>query len=427
MSVEAGPIEYATTADGMSIAHQRFGSGPPVLRFPTLPLVLRVIPTIIETMSITALSPARSVLTWDPRGVGMSERSVIDFSLDASMADAIAVAESVGHPLPVYASVRQGPAALVLAARRPDLVSHLILSATGASGAELVQSPSTRALMALADVDFGILLDHVIRATLQIQEPVASGALEIISNEVDRDTVRAYWADMTAHDARDVLSAIAVPTLIIESRQNAATLEYHSDGRELSRKIHGARLVIPRSRDETKTAILTFLDVEEARPHGAFRTIMFTDLVASTALTQHVGDDAAQQVVETHDAGVQAALAAHGGVQVKHTGDGIMAAFDSATEAARAGRQIATSLTSQGVGVRVGLNAGEPIERDGDLFGTAVQLAARVGDAAGDGQVLATQVVRDLTAGKGLVWSAVGALDAKGFDDPISVFALDLD
>ena len=66
--------------------------------------------------------------------------------------------------------------------------------------------------------------------------------------------------------------------------------------------------------------------------------------------------------------------AAHNGVEVKHTGDGIMAAFDSPTDAARAGGQIATELAGQGVGVRVGINAGEPIERDGDLFGTAVQL-----------------------------------------------------
>jgi len=70
---------------------------------------------------------------------------------------------------------------------------------------------------------------------------------------------------------------------------------------------------------------------------------------------------------------------------------------------------------------------GEPIERDGDLFGTAVQTAARVGDAADDGQILATQVVRDLTAGKGLHWSEAPSVNAKGIDDPIPVFSLNLD
>jgi len=357
----------------------------------------------------------------------MSDRSVVDFSLDAWIKDASAVAESVGGPMPVYAHSTQGPAALAFAARRPDLVSHLILLATGSSGAELTQVATHRATAAVAEVDFGICLNFIVRTTLQIQEPVASEAVEIIGREVDLDTMRAAMAGWSAHDARDVLSEIAIPTLIIESNLLSVTLEFANGGRELSRKIPGAHLVTPQSRDETNTAILAFLEVEQARSHGAFRTIMFTDLVASTALTQQVGDDAAQHVVETHDAAVQAALAAHGGVQVKHTGDGIMAAFDSATEAARAAQQIAAGLTGQGVGVRVGLNAGEPIERDGDLFGTAVQLAARLGDAAGDGQVLATQVVKDLTAGKGLHWSSAPAIDAKGFEDPISVFSLNLD
>jgi adenylate cyclase len=154
---------------------------------------------------------------------------------------------------------------------------------------------------------------------------------------------------------------------------------------------------------------------------------MFTDVVSSTALTQRVGDHAAQQVVEAHDAAVRDALEDNNGVEVKHTGDGIMAAFDSATDAARAAQLLASRLGDEGVGVRVGLNAGEPIERDGDLFGTAVQLAARVSDAAGDGQVLATQVVRDLTAGKGLVWSPQRDIEAKGFDEPITVYGLDVE
>jgi class 3 adenylate cyclase len=170
-----------------------------------------------------------------------------------------------------------------------------------------------------------------------------------------------------------------------------------------------------------------FIDVGTGdETHGVFRTIMFTDLVSSTAITQRVGDDAAQRIVEAHDDAVRAALTEHKGVEIKHTGDGIMAAFDSAADAARAARQLVTRLRGEGVGVRVGLNAGEPIERDGDLFGTAVQLTARVCDAAAEGQLLATQVVRALTEGKGLGWLEAPAFDAKGFDEPISVFSLDL-
>jgi class 3 adenylate cyclase len=356
--------------------------------------------------------------------MGMSDRSVADFSLNAWIADAAAVAESVGHPLPVYASGLAGPAAIAFAVHHPDLVSHLILRATGAVGEELTQNPVHRASVAVAEVDFGLCLDVIVRSLLRVQEPAASEAIEILNQEVESEAALAFWAAMSLHDVRDVLAEIEVPTLIVESRQNTATLQLGSRGRELSRHIPGAHLVTPSDRDGTTTNILRFLEADQERSHGAFRTIMFTDLVSSTALTQRVGDDAAQQVVETHDAAVHAALEAHKGVEIKHTGDGIMASFDSVADAARAARQIATVLTSQGVDVRIGLNAGEPIERDGDLFGTAVQLAARVCDAGGNSQVLATQVIRDLTAGKGLNWSPLPPIDAKGFDEPVPVFTL---
>jgi class 3 adenylate cyclase len=356
----------------------------------------------------------------------MSDRSVTDFSLDAWVADAAAVAESVGHPLPVYASGLQGPAAIAFAVRRPDLVSHLILMATGANGAELAQTRHARVVKAVAEIDFGQCLDVIVRSNLQVQEPAASEAIEILDQEVDAEATIAYLFAIGTHDVRDLTTGVAAPTLIVETRRIPATLDLGSGGRDLSRQIPGARLLPSQDRDGTRTSILKFLEANTERSHGSFRTIMFTDLVSSTALTQRVGDDAAQLVVEAHDATVLAALAAHDGVEIKHTGDGIMAGFDSAADAARAAQQIATGLTNQGVGVRIGLNAGEPIERDGDLFGTAVQLAARVCEAGNHGQVLATQMIRDLTAGKGLNWSPLPPIDAKGFDEPVPVFALDL-
>jgi len=225
-------------------------------------------------------------------------------------------------------------------------------------------------------------------------------------------------------DVSSLVSDLKVPTLVLDRRDNRALRDLAAGGRALSRLIPGAQLAQTSNQAEMAQLVLEFLHQEPTETLGAFRTIMFTDLVSSTAITQRIGDDAAQRIVETHDACVQQALSTHAGTMVKHTGDGIMAAFNSATEAAQAARQIAATLSSTGVGVRIGLNAGEPVERDGDFFGTAVQLAARLGDAAEEGQVLATQVVRDLTAGKGLDWSAATPIAAKGFDEPIKVFNL---
>lgn len=109
------------------------------------------------------------------------------------------------------------------------------------------------------------------------------------------------------------------------------------------------------------------------------RTVLFTDIVGSTELTQKLGDEAAFAVVERHDELVRAALARTGGRLVKHTGDGIMAVFVSVVAAVRCANEIQYELSKgEPFDVRIGLAAGEPIERNGDFFGGAVQLAARL-------------------------------------------------
>jgi len=155
---------------------------------------------------------------------------------------------------------------------------------------------------------------------------------------------------------------------------------------------------------------------------GGFQTILFTDLEASTALTQRLGDEGAQDLLREHNRAVRKALDGHGGREVKHTGDGIMASFPSAVSAVAAGLQMQQELSGGDVRVRVGLNAGEPIAENDDLFGTSVILAARICDRAEPGQVLVSQVVRDLCAGKGFEFSSVGEATLKGFSEPVALF-----
>jgi adenylate cyclase len=172
-------------------------------------------------------------------------------------------------------------------------------------------------------------------------------------------------------------------------------------------------------------AILPFLpahmlDVEPADEPapGGFQTILFTDLESSTALASL----AAQEVLRGHNSAVRAALDANGGREVKHTGDGIMAAFPSAVAAVQAGIAIQRELMDGEVRVRVGINAGEPIAEDHDLFGTAVQLAARIIDRAEPGQVLVSRVVMDLCAGKTFEFTSLGDATLKGFDEPVALY-----
>lgn len=158
-------------------------------------------------------------------------------------------------------------------------------------------------------------------------------------------------------------------------------------------------------------------------------TVLFTDMVGSTDMTQTQGDQAAQTVVRRHNTIVRAALAQHAGKEVKHTGDGIMASFVSAVNGVEAAVAIQKAVAAhnakhpdQSLHLRIGMNAGEPIEEEDDLFGSTVQLAARVCAKADTDQILCTNVVRELSAGKNFDFSNQGKFDLKGFRDPMELF-----
>lgn len=159
------------------------------------------------------------------------------------------------------------------------------------------------------------------------------------------------------------------------------------------------------------------------------RTIFFTDIVGSTALTQKVGDDGILVLVEMHDRIVRDALSANHGIEVKHTGDGIMASFVSAASAVRCGMHVLTNIAAERdeaapLRVRVGIAAGEPIERANDLFGATVQLAARLCQHAEPEQILVSNAVAELCVGKLLPMREIGRLALKGFDDPVHAHAV---
>jgi adenylate cyclase len=158
-------------------------------------------------------------------------------------------------------------------------------------------------------------------------------------------------------------------------------------------------------------------------------TILFTDIEGSTPLTQRLGDAEAQTVVRAHNRIVRDSLSASGGKEIKHTGDGLMVSFYSATQAVQCAIRIqqgvaeyAGSHPESPLRVRCGLNAGEPVAEGGDYFGTAVQLAARICELSQPGTIVVSGVVRDLTAGKRFLFADLGETVPRGFEDPVRLF-----
>jgi class 3 adenylate cyclase len=166
----------------------------------------------------------------------------------------------------------------------------------------------------------------------------------------------------------------------------------------------------------------------EAPEAGAFRTVLFTDVEGSTALTQRLGDAKAREVLREHERMVREALRSHGGSELKTMGDGFMASFSSATRALECAIAMQRAFAAHNesaeepILVRVGMNAGEPIAEEEDLFGTAVIRAARIAGEAKGGEILVSNVVRELAEGKQFLFADRGEVALKGFDEPVRLY-----
>ena len=164
----------------------------------------------------------------------------------------------------------------------------------------------------------------------------------------------------------------------------------------------------------------------QGEPDGGFRTVLFTDIAGSTSMTQRLGDAEAMKIIKAHDSVVRREIELRKGIVVKHTGDGTMAAFTTASAAIFAAMAIQKSfllhnqrLPDRPIEVRIGMSAGEPVDEGQDLFGAAVQLARRVCDAADAGQIRVSNVVRELCLGKEIVFNDLGHASLRGFDEPV--------
>ena len=160
---------------------------------------------------------------------------------------------------------------------------------------------------------------------------------------------------------------------------------------------------------------------------AAFRAIMFTDIVDSTGMTARLGDARAVEMVRAHDALVRRALKDNGGREVKHTGDGVMAAFRAAPAAVDAARAIQQSLDAfnlasrEKLHLRIGMDAGEPVEDSNDLFGEAIQKAARICREGEPDTILISEAVRALLPDRFAV-TEIGPRQLKGFSEPDRLF-----
>ncbi len=437
-------IQYAKTSDGVNIAYAVFGSGPPIV-FPSniwgninlYKHQMGGFPGQYDGL----VSLGWAVITYDSRGCGSSDRDVDDWSLEARLCDLEAVIERVAADrFAVCGTVGGGLASIAYSVQHPERVTHLVLSNAFARGADWYEIvPAMRAskeMSALAEDDWEFYtLSMASAITGHSDAELARRLAEAFRSGMTPGGYLAYRRAVEEMDITDLLPRIAVPTLVVHDRRFLA-VRVAEVAKRLAPLIPDARFV---ETDDLAKTIDEFLREGDpaAKPAAAaeasaFRTILFTDVEGSTALTQRLGDARAREVLREHERITRECLKAHGGAEVKTMGDGFMASFGSAARALECAVAIQRAFAERGseVGahghaplrVRIGLNAGEPIAEDEDLFGTAVIAAARIAAQAQGGEILVSDVVRQLVAGKGFLFSGRGKTVLSGFDDPVEVY-----
>ncbi len=426
-------IQYAKTKDGVSIAFASMGEGPPLINM-QVPVAAHVqrawamFPDIIQTLTRTF-----RLIWYDPRGTGLSDRDEIDFPMEAMMSDFEAVIDRSGlQSFAVLAIADSVPTAVTYAATFPERVSHLILIDGWTKFSDFIDTPSMEAHQALIDKDWTLFTETMARVLIGFDDSRIVDLLgEHIRACIEPEAYRAFVAATMSYDVSALLADVKAETLVLHNNNNRFVPV--RVGQKLAAGIPDARFLAIDDMNYERVSPLveefagTTEKPESVEP-GAFRTVLFTDVEGSTALTQRLGDATARDLLREHERLVRKALKAHGGSEVKTMGDGFMASFSSATKALecaiamqRAFAQHNESATEP-IKVRIGLNAGEPIAEDEDLFGTAVNRAARITTTAKGGEILVANVVRELAEGKDFLFADRGEANLKGFDEPVRVF-----
>lgn len=439
-------IQYAKTKDGVSIAYAVSGQGPPLVACPftweQFSLLQKVPPwhALIER-----LGKGRLLVQYDGRGTGLSERDVRDFSLEARLRDLEAVVRAAGiRRFVFYAASLYGPVAIAYAARHQRHVTQLILYGTFARGADAMPWDRLSPLIELCRSNWALASQTFADMSLRERQPdIGVQVAEVIRAACTGEVAAEKLAQGYAIDVGDLLPLVKAPTLVIHRRGDG--IVPFAAGQKLASGIPNARFVplegiihAPFAGDTEAVigAVDEFLgegaEAAAAAPKLAtedVHTILFTDVEGSTALTERLGDARAQELRRIHNSIVRDALKAQGGNEIKHTGDGIMASFPSASRAIECAVAVQRAIAAHSdehpnvpLRVRIGLNAGEPVAEEQDLFGTAVNLAKRICDHAEPGQILVSDVVRQLVAGKDFLFADRGETALRGFEDPVHVY-----
>jgi len=440
-------LQYAMTSDQVAIAYWTMGGGPALVIPPILVTShLELEWQIVSRRAVyEGLAHGLRVVRYDCRGMGMSQRDNIDFSVDAAIRDLEAVRERLGlEQIALLRLPSSGEVCFAYAARYPERVSHLMIwEGHAVDDRDPQRATAIAAMEPVLDVNWDLWLRVRARITAGWDGSNAPILEDILRSTHTPASAKAMGEAIKTSNPTPYLADIEAPTLVqyrvgVRAREERARL--------YATRIRQAQLVAVRSQsigpypNESGVAAMldfivpdremTFGDGRGDNSVGTLRVILFTDLVDHTVMMQRLGDEAGRAVLREHEIITREALSAYGGSEVKTMGDSFMASFGSATRALECAITIQKAFAARNqtsdepLKVRVGLSAGEPIAEDDDLFGSSVILASRIAAQAKGGEIVLANVVRELAAGKSFMFSERGEVILRGFEDPVRLYEL---
>jgi class 3 adenylate cyclase/pimeloyl-ACP methyl ester carboxylesterase len=417
------------------------GQGPPLVYMPSFTGFGHIQMDAVFPFARQLLGylPERmTVVRYDPRGQGLSDRHPADFSLEAHAGDVLTILDRLGlERAALLARAYGGPVGITLAHRYPERVSHLILWRTAPRLADVMDGPPRmQAVWSLLDQNWELFTEVYARELggWPDPDPVGPRWAAQIRASTNAATIRGSRAVLRSWDATPLLSGIRAPTLIGHA-PGPLTANDDRFARIMAAGIPGAELRIFDGMGEPLArAVYEFVSGEEAEPEPeapqlpeGTAIILFTDIVDSTALTEQLGDAVFRARASSLDGAMRAGIRECGGTPVegKVLGDGVMAVFGAARQAIEAAFRCRAAADGTGLALHLGIHAGDVTREGANVYGGAVNVASRICDLSANDEILVSGTVRDLArTSSAAAFEDRGEHQLKGIADAVRVYAV---
>jgi class 3 adenylate cyclase len=431
-------IRYTTTSDGVSIAWGEAGGGPALLSFGPTPFTHVQEHFALWETYFGTLARSFRLITFDARGTGMSQRDIDEVSAETMMLDAEAVIEAAKldqFAVEAEAFLVAFSTALRLAITLGERVTHVVLESPFLNMHELDDTPYGRVHLTLAEADWTVFVQTLHRVLLgwdSADNAYVDRLSRLAAGWVDPVVGQKYIRALYDIDLGELLGKVTQPTLVV---RNDPFFVPAACSQRIASKIPGARFhqIADPSFQQQAEVIREFaggrepsLAIESTIASGT-AVILFTDIADSTALTERMGDGRFRDASRTLDAGLRAAIRDAGGAAIdgKLLGDGVLATFGSAAQAIDGARRCLALSAASELGLHIGLHAGDVIREGDNVFGGAVNIAARICSLSEAGEILVSDVVRGMArSSAGVVFEDRGEQEMKGVGEPVRVYAV---